>query len=193
VIYRVIVAFLLLSSLVGCNTVSDRVVDYSTIRVSATTARASYGAYTLRPSDQVHIQVYDDQNISGDYQVDSSGFISVPLAGRIKAGGRTPAQLEKALDARLSSVLKKPGVNVQITAYGSLYVYGEVKHAGDFPFRPGLTILDAIALAGGYTYRADEDKVVLIRAGSSVAQVLPISARIPVYPGDNIRIPERFF
>jgi polysaccharide export outer membrane protein len=181
---------ILFAFLAACSTVAAPVAD---IPGGEAYAQSSYGAYTLRPSDQLRVQVYDDQSISGDYQIDSSGFISVPLAGRIKAGGLTPGQLERAIASRLNGVLKKPGVNVQITTYGSLYVHGEVKRAGDFPFRPGLTVMDAIALAGGYTYRADEAEVVVIRAGSTIENVYPMSRRIPVFPGDNIRIPERFF
>jgi polysaccharide export outer membrane protein len=191
--YRVILALCALLSLAACSSVASPVADYSVARGSDAFARGSYGSYTLRPSDQLRIQVYDDQSISGDYQIDSSGFISIPLAGRIKAGGLTPGQLEHAIESRLGKVLKKPGVNVQITSYGSLFVHGEVKRAGDFSFKPGLTVMDAIAMAGGYTYRADESQVVVIRAGSNVESVYPMSHRIPVYPGDNIRIPERFF
>jgi polysaccharide export outer membrane protein len=84
-------------------------------------------------------------------------------------------------------------VNVQIKTYCSLIFHGDVKSAGDFSYKPGLTVMDAIAMAGGYTYRADESQVVVIRAGSNVESVYPMSHRIPVYPGDNVRIPERFF
>jgi len=187
--YRIILLLVLLASLSACHAVEP----VAAIPASETYARASYGGYTLRPSDQLRIQVYDDQSISGDYQIDASGFISVPLAGRIKAGGMTPGQLERAIESKLGSVLKKPGVNVQVTTYGSLFVHGEVKRAGDFAYKPGLTVMDAIALAGGYTYRADESEVIVIRAGSDIERVYPMSARVPVFPGDNIRIPERFF
>src|SRR3954447_8851225 len=87
-------------------------------------SRTSYGAYTIRPSDQLRIKVYDEQNITGDYQVDSSGYISIPLAGRIKASGLSPAQLERAIVARLTNgMLKKPDVAVQVTTYGPVYVH----------------------------------------------------------------------
>jgi protein involved in polysaccharide export with SLBB domain len=191
--YRVLFLLALLLPLAACHTVAGPVAEYPAARGSNAYARSSYGAYALRPSDQLRLQVYDDQALNGDYTIDSSGFISIPLAGRIKAGGLTAGQLERAIESRLRDVLKKPGVNVQVTAYGSLFVHGEVKRAGDFAYKPGLTVMDAIALAGGYTYRADEAAVIVIRAGSSEESVYPMSRRIPVYPGDNIRIPERFF
>jgi polysaccharide export outer membrane protein len=157
-------------------------------------SRTSYGAYSIRPSDQLRIKVYDEENITGDYQVDSSGYISIPLAGRIKASGLTPVQLERAIVARLTNgVLTKPDVSVQVMSYGPVYVHGEVKRAGEFPYRPGLTIMDAVALAGGYTYRADEAAAFVTRAGSNVERGYPLDRSVRIYPGDNIRIPERFF
>jgi polysaccharide export outer membrane protein len=195
--YRILYALGSLLLLAGCNTLAAEAPPMAA-SVSRTasdfSARTSYGAYILRPSDQVRVQVYDDPNITGEYQIDSSGFISIPLAGRVKASGLTPARLEEAIAARLrEGMLKKPGVNVQIINYGPIYVHGEVKRAGDFPYKPGLTVMDAVALAGGYTYRADEGQAFVRRAGSNVEQVYPLDRRVPIYPGDNVRIPERFF
>ena len=157
-------------------------------------ARASYGTYVFRPTDQIRVQVYGEPNISGDYQVDSSGHVSIPLAGRLKASGMTAAALEQAIVARLSKgLINDPKVNVQVSTYTPFYIHGEVKRSGEFPYRPGLTVMDAVAIAGGFTYRADEDKVHVRRAASTIEKVYPLDARIPVYPGDNIRIAERFF
>jgi polysaccharide export outer membrane protein len=72
-------------------------------------------------------------------------------------------------------------------------VHGEVKRAGEFPYRPGLTIMDAVALAGGYTYRADESAAFVTRAGSHIELGYPLDRSVRIYPGDNIRVPERFF
>jgi polysaccharide export outer membrane protein len=190
-LYRVLCVLGVLLFLAGCKTVAEPVAANST---SDAWAQMSYGAYRIRPTDQVRVQVYDDPNITGEYQVDSSGLISIPLVGRIKASGLTPAQLERAIAGRLSEgVLKKPGVNVQIIGYGPIYMHGEVKRAGEYPYKPGLSVMDAVALAGGYTYRADEAKAGVTRAGSSIERMYPLDRRVPVFPGDNIRIPERFF
>src|SRR6185312_628516 len=196
--YRILCLFGCWLALAGCNTIAAEApppgIAAARAQESDFSARTSYGAYVLRPSDQVRIQVYDDPNITGEYQIDSGGFISIPLAGRIKASGSTPGQLEQSIVARLrNGMLKKPGVNVQVINYGPVYVHGEVKRAGDFPYKPGLTVMDAVALAGGYTYRANESKVFVTRAGSSIEQVYPLDRRIPIFPGDNVRIPERFF
>jgi len=189
--YRILCVLASVPLLAGCNTLA---AEAPSVFASERSAGTSYGAYLLRPSDQIRIQVYDDPNITGEYQIDSGGFISIPLAGRLKVSGLAPAQLEQAIVARLrEGMLKKPSVNVQIISYGPVYVHGEVKRAGDFPYKPGLTVMDAVALAGGYTYRADEGKVFVRRAGSNVEQAYPLDRRVPIYPGDNVRIPERFF
>jgi polysaccharide export outer membrane protein len=184
--------------LIGCNTSSNPQPHMwqasSDLQASEAYAKASHGSYVLRPTDQIRVQVYNEPNISGDYQIDSSGFVSVPLAGRVKASGATTAQLEKSLAARLNNgLLKDPRVSIQISGYAPFYIHGEVKRSGEFPFRPGLTVMDAIATAGGYTYRANEGQVFVRRAGTDAEYSYPMDARIAVFPGDNIRIPERFF
>lgn len=181
----------------GCNTAAGpepHMWQTSDLQASEAYAKASHGPYVLRPTDQIRVQVYNEPNISGDYQIDSSGFVSVPLAGRVKASGVTTAQLEKALASRLNNgLLKDPRVSIQIAGYAPFYIHGEVKRSGEFPFRPGLTVMDAIATAGGYTYRANESQVFVRRAGTDTEHVYPLDSRIAVFPGDNIRIPERFF
>jgi polysaccharide biosynthesis/export protein len=159
-------------------------------RVRATTA-----SYTLRPNDQLRIQVYNEPTISGDYQVDGAGSLSIPLAGHVKAIGLTPTELERTITMRLnkSGMLKDAHVNVQVANYAPFYIHGEVKRPGEFAYKPGLTVLDAVALAGGYTYRADESRVFVRSAGAAGEIVRSLDANVPVAPGANIRIPERFF
>lgn len=176
----------------GCSVAADPQI--SNVADTRAALRSSYGQYVLRPNDQLRVQVYNEESISGDYQVDSSGFISIPLAGRVRAAGLTAAQLERAIASQLNrGVIKDPRVNVQVANYAPFYIHGEVKRAGEFPYRPGLTIMDAIATAGGFTYRANEQKAFVRRAGASIEQVYSLDARVPIYPGDNVRIPERFF
>lgn len=159
-----------------------------------TTQHASSSGYLLGPNDRVRVKVYGEQDITGEYEIDGGGYVSVPLAGRVKAAGRTARQLERAIAAELSKgIIRDPRVNVEIAAYRPFYILGEVKKAGEYPFRNGLTVLDAVASAGGYTYRANENKVYLRRAGSTVEEVYALDAPVPVFPGDNIRIPERYF
>lgn len=156
--------------------------------------RGPAGPYILGPGDKVHIRVYDDANLAGDYEVNSAGFISVPLVGQVKAAGLTTRQLEGTLVSRMKGkIANDPKINIEIAAYAPFYVYGEVKKAGVYPFQPGVTLADAIATAGGLTYRADENTVLVQRAGSPKAVIVPLDGSIKIYPGDNIRVAERWF
>jgi polysaccharide export outer membrane protein len=150
--------------------------------------------YVLGPNDRVRVKVYGEPDIAGEYEIDGSGSVSIPLAGRIKASGLTTRQLERAIASALSKgIVRDPRVNVDIALYRPYYIMGEVKKSGEYPYKSGLTVLDAVASAGGYTYRANESKVVLRRAGSTVEETYPLNAPVLVFPGDNIRIPERWF
>lgn len=159
-----------------------------------TVSAAPSGTYTLGPNDRIRLKVYGEADISGEYEIDSSGFASIPLAGRIKAAGLTTGQLERTITAALAKgIVRDPRVNIEMAQYRPYYILGEVKKSGEYPYRLGITILDAVASAGGFTYRANENKVFLRRAGGSVEEVYPLDAPIKVFPGDNIRIPERYF
>ncbi len=150
--------------------------------------------YVLGPNDRVRVKVYGEPDITGEYEIDSTGHISVPLAGRIRAEGLTTRQLESAITSALAKgIVRDPRVNVEVALYRPYYILGEVKKGGEYPYRLGLTVLDAVASAGGFTYRANENKVYLRRAGAGTEEVYSLDAPIPVFPGDNIRIPERWF
>jgi polysaccharide export outer membrane protein len=150
--------------------------------------------YILGPNDRIRVKVYGEQDITGEYEIDSAGNVSIPLAGHVKAAGLTTRQVERAIAAALSKgIVRDPRVNVEVAAYRPYYILGEVKKSGEYPYRNGLTVLDAVASAGGFTYRANEDKVYLRRSGSTTEEVYPLTAPVLVYPGDNIRIPERYF
>jgi polysaccharide biosynthesis/export protein len=150
--------------------------------------------YMLGPNDRVRVKVYGESDITGEYEVDSTGQISVPLAGHVRAEGLTTKQLEHAIAAALAKgIVRDPRVNVEVALYRPYYILGEVKKGGEYPYRLGLTVLDAVASAGGFTYRANEGKVFLRRAGATAEEAYSLDAPVPVFPGDNIRIPERWF
>ena len=150
--------------------------------------------YVLRPNDRVRVQVYNEPTISGDYQIDGAGYLSIPLAGRLKAAGLTTAHLERAVMRHLDGgILKDPHVSVEVSGYGPFYIRGEVKRPGQFPYAPGMTVGDAVALAGGYTYRANESVVYVRHSGGVSSSAVSLNSRVPVAPGDDIRIPERYF
>ena len=158
------------------------------------TAASLEGSYVLGPMDRVRLKVYGEPDIAGEYEIDSNGQVSIPLAGHIQAAGLTTHQLERAITTALSKgIVRDPRVNVEIALYRPYYILGEVKKSGEYPYRLGLTVMDAVASAGGFTYRANENKVYLRRSGAGVEEVYALDAPILIFPGDNIRIPERYF
>ena len=166
------------------------------IRASAQTppAAASAERYVLGPNDRIRLKVYGEPDITGEYEISSGGQVSIPLAGHIKAAGATTPQLERSIAAALAKgIVRDPRVNVEIVQYRPYYILGEVKKSGEYPYRLGLTVMDAVASAGGFTYRANESKVYLRRSGAGVEETYALDAPVPIFPGDNIRIPERYF
>jgi polysaccharide export outer membrane protein len=152
------------------------------------------GTYLLGPTDRVRLKVYGEADITGEYEVDSNGFVSIPLAGPVKAAGLTTRQLEKSITSALAKgIVRDPRVNVEIALYRPFYILGEVKKSGEYPYRTGLTVMDAVATAGGFTYRANENKVYLRRSGSTVEEIYALDSPVLIFPGDNVRVPERYF
>lgn len=156
--------------------------------------RGANAPYVLGPGDRLRVKVYNDADMTGEYEVNSSGNISLPLVGDVRASGQTTRQLEQIIAGRMKGQISQdPKVNVEISAYAPFYIFGEVRKAGEYPFRPGLTVADAVAMASGFTYRANEDKIYVRHAGSRDERVVPIDVPAPVFPGDNIRVAERYF
>lgn len=157
-------------------------------------AASPSGTYLLGPTDRIRLKVYGEADITGEYEVDSNGFVSIPLAGHVKAAGLTTRQLEKGITSALAKgIVRDPRVNVEIALYRPFYILGEVKKSGEYPYRMGLTVMDAVATAGGFTYRANESKVYLRRSGSTVEEIYALDSPVLVFPGDNVRVPERYF
>jgi protein involved in polysaccharide export with SLBB domain len=157
--------------------------------VAASTAPAK-----LLPGDKIKIVVFGEDKLSGDYQVDQSGQISLPLAGTIKAQGLTQSELEQELAKKFrTQYLKDPKVTVTIATLRPYFIMGEVKSPGQFPYQSGLNVLTALAIAGGPTYRASRDTVQIQRQGETSMHEYPVSASVPILPGDVIKVPERYF
>jgi polysaccharide export outer membrane protein len=155
---------------------------------------AAAGSYVLGPNDRIRLKVYNEADITGEYEVDSNGQVSIPLAGHIMAAGLTTKQLERSITSALAKgIVRDPRVNVEVALYRPYYILGEVKKGGEYPYRLGLSVMDAVASAGGFTYRANENKVYLRRSGAGVEEIYALDAPILVFPGDNIRVPERYF
>ena len=146
------------------------------------------------PGDRVRITVFGEDRLSGEYQVDGSGSLSVPLAGTVQAAGLTKPELEQAVTTQLKGqYLRNPRVSIDVVSYRPFYVLGEVQKPGEYPYRSGLNVLSALAIAGGATYRGHTSKVTIQRAGTTEEKDYPQSPTVLVMPGDVVRVPERFF
>jgi protein involved in polysaccharide export with SLBB domain len=148
----------------------------------------------LAPGDKLRVTVFGEDRLSGEYQIDNGGSISLPLTGTIRGAGLTKFELEQSIATQLKSqYLRNPKVTVDVISYRPFYVLGEVQKPGEYQFRSGLNVLTAIAIAGGATYRANSSKVLIQRAASTDETEYPQSPTVLVMPGDVVRVPERFF
>jgi protein involved in polysaccharide export with SLBB domain len=150
--------------------------------------------YRLGTGDKLKITVYGEEDLSGEFLVDGSGQVQLPLVGQVKAASLTIHEfVAEVANALKDGYLKDPKVSVEVLNYRPFYIIGEVNKPGEYPFESGLNVLGAIALAGGYTYRANDSDIYVRRAGHDREDTLPASANTKVYPGDIIRIAERLF
>lgn len=150
--------------------------------------------YRLGVGDKLKITVFGEQDLSGTYDVNATGSISLPLVGDIVAKGRPIGEFRNAVAKRLGDgYIKNPKITVEVLAYRPIYVHGEVKQAGELAYKSGLKLRDAIAMAGGYTYRANQGYLLIIREGQSAEARVRLPSDLDVLPGDNIRVPERLF
>lgn len=155
--------------------------------------KAAAGSPLLQAGEKIRVTVYGEPSLSGDYQIDPSGFVSLPLAGTIKAAGLSQQQLEQDLAKKFKSgYLKDPKITVSISEFKPFYIVGEVEKPGAYPYTGGLTVLSAIAIAGGTTYRANLSDVLIQHPGESSMREYDTSAPIPILPGDIIQIPRRY-
>ncbi|MFZ3485064.1 polysaccharide biosynthesis/export family protein [Sphingomonas sp. 3-13AW] len=150
--------------------------------------------YRLGAGDKLRISVYDEEGMTGEYQVSELGIISFPLVGDYPAGGKTVPQLRAELERRLGNgLLNEPKVTAEVIAFRPFYILGEVNKPGMYPFTPGLTLYSAVATAQGFTYRANARKVMITRAGETRETKVKVTADTRIQPGDTIRIREKIF
>jgi len=157
-------------------------------------AQAATDQYRLGPGDKVRVTVFGDDQLSGEFQVDANGTIAMPLIGDVEAGGHTTNELAANVVQKLQKdYLKNPKVSVEVVDYRPFYILGEVRNPGSYPYVNGMRVMNAIALAGGFTYRAREGHMKINRDIDGKMQELDADQATVVLPGDVIEVPERFF
>jgi len=177
----------------GCDS-SNNLGPVSAAEQQAIVAAASESP-RLQPGEKIRVTVFGEANLSGDYQIDPSGFVSLPLAGTVKAAGFTQGELEEQLAKQLGNggYLKNPKVTVSIIEFRPFYILGEVEKPGSYPYVGGLNALSALAIAGGTTYRASRSTILIQHPGEEGLHEYDLKTSIPILPGDIIRVPARYF
>lgn len=155
---------------------------------------ATIQPYRLDSGDRLRVTVFDQTNLSNTYTVDQAGYIAFPLVGQVAARGATLTQLEGTLAQKLKQgYLRDPDVTIEIDRYRSIFVMGQVGQPGQYAYVPGMTILNAIAVSGGFNGRANQRDVDVTRKinGQIITGRVPITD--PILAGDTVYVRERLF
>jgi polysaccharide export outer membrane protein len=148
----------------------------------------------LSSGDKIRVTVFGEDKISGDYDIDTAGYVSLPLAGSVMAAGLSKPELERELARKLSGdYLKSPKVTVSVINFRPFFILGEVEKPGEYQYRSGMNVLSAMAMAGGPTYRASRSSILIQRAGTTQLKEYPLDTTVSILPGDLVRVPERYF
>ncbi|WP_440979514.1 polysaccharide biosynthesis/export family protein [Sphingomonas pseudosanguinis] len=166
----------------------------ATTTATATATAEPIADYKLGVADKVRVIVFNEETLSGEFTVSDSGTLSLPLIGDVKATGRTPREVIRDIEAKLADgYLREPRVSMDVLTYRPFYIMGEVTKPGEYPYSNGLTALNAVARAEGFTYRANKRKVFIKRFGETTEHQYKMDPSVVVYPGDTVRIGERYF
>jgi polysaccharide export outer membrane protein len=151
--------------------------------------------YILGPNDKVKISVYGEAGLTGEYVISADGKISLPLVGNVNASGKSVKQFQDELVVayRDGGYLRDPKITAEVVSARPFFILGEVKIPGQYPCLNGMTVMNAVATAGGFTYRAENDTVYIRHPGETQEHKEKLTETTPVFPGDTIRIDERWF
>ncbi len=189
---RWLTLFLGLSLVVACSS-SPTIAPQPTATGEQAAVQLPEEPYRLGPGDQVRIVVFRHPDLSGEFELDGRGAFSMPLIGEVRANGLTARELEEKIATMYADgYLVNPVVSVEVLTYRPFYILGEVNRPGQYEYESGMTVLNAVAKAGGFTYRAKQDGIMLQRGGANAPPVV-VSGNTRIQPGDIITVPERFF
>ena len=151
--------------------------------------------YTLGPGDSIKVSVYGFDAMAGSYTVSDAGTISLPMVSTISVAGKSAPELETEIAAvlRARDLAPNANVSVQVEKYRPFYILGEVQRPGQYPYVPGMTVLTAVSIAGGYTFRANKRVAGVERMTGSARSKARLDADSSIQPGDTIVIPEAWF
>ncbi len=163
------------------------------IALAAPALAQNNAEYPLGPGDKIRVSVFNEPDLTRDVQVSADGKITYPLIGEINADGKTLPALADSIADALKTYLRQARVTAEIVEYRPFSIIGEVKSPGSYPYSPNLTVIDAVARAGGFSDRAAKKKVFIRRAKEVNEVKYTLSDSTPVRAGDTVRIGERLF
>lgn len=150
--------------------------------------------YVLGAQDQLRVTVFGEPELSGEFVIGSNGTVSLPLIGEVSAAGLTVTEFQGTTERLLGDgYLLDPKVSAEVLNYRPFFILGEVNSPGQYQYANGLTVINAIATAGGYTYRGNSRDVMIKGADDRTEVRVKLSADLLVRPGDTIRVLERIF
>jgi polysaccharide export outer membrane protein len=151
-------------------------------------------AYLLDSGDKLRVVVFGQEGLSNSYSVDAAGFITMPLIGAVPAHGRTTTSLSRAIAEKLrNGYIREPHVAVEIEAYRPFFILGEVTAPGQYPYVANMTVETAIAIAGGFTPRAEKKTAEVSRSADGQLYRGKVPLAFQVRPGDTVLVRERWF
>ncbi len=157
-------------------------------------AFADQPLYRLGSGDRIVVTVFGHEDLSGEFELDGEGRIALPLVGEVQLGQKRLREAEVLIAGQLKpDYLVNPRVSIQVANYRPFYILGEVKQPGSYPYVNGLSVVQAVAIAGGYTYRARQSRVSIQRAQDPGRQQQPAGPDTVILPGDIVNVPERYF
>lgn len=165
------------------------------ICLSSAAWAADVASYVLGPNDKVKITVFGESDLSGEFEISGSGQLALPLVGEVSLGGKTVSEAVSTISDRLrQGYLRDPNVSVEVLSYRPFFILGEVNQPGSYPYVNGMTVINAVAIGGGFTYRADKQDVKITREKTGGPKVeMKGQLESVVMPGDIILVGERFF
>lgn len=189
---RFLQSLFLVLVLAGCAAASQPVV--STGERYAAVSDQEDDNYQLGAGDKIRVTVFNEETLSGEFSVGTEGAVSLPLIGDVAAKGKTPQQLATEVQSKLADgYLREPKVSIEVSSYRPFFILGEVKAPGQYPYASGMTVMNAIATAQGFTPRAAKKVVYIRRANTNTEVPMALTPTLRVLPGDTIRLGERYF
>ena len=177
----------------GCATTGD---TPAVSNAAALPPAADEKQYTLSAGDKIRVIVFGEETLTGEYVITSGGNLTFPLVGNLSASNKTVEQLQDALVAALGNgYIRNPNVSIQVISFRPFYILGEVNRPGEYPVSTGLTFEQAVASAGGFTYRANTRRAFIKRSNETKDRLIDLRGAEPIVirAGDTIRIRERHF